>query len=43
MPAAAGGGASLSVIDVRSGSVEKAIELGRNLTGMGRSPGATGS
>lgn len=45
MPAGAGGGgvASLSVIDVRRGTVEKAIELGRNLTGMGRSPGATGS
>ena len=37
MPAAgAGGAASLSVIDVKTGRVEKAIELGRNLTGMGR-------
>jgi YVTN family beta-propeller protein len=36
MPGAGGGVASLSVIDVRSGTIEKAIELGRNLTGMGR-------
>ena len=36
--AAAGGVASLSVIDVGAGTVEKAIELGRNLTGMGRGP-----
>jgi hypothetical protein len=32
----AGGPASLVVIDVKSGKVEKAIELGLNLTGMGR-------
>jgi DNA-binding beta-propeller fold protein YncE len=32
----AGGAASLVVIDVKSGKVEKAIELGLNLTGMGR-------
>jgi hypothetical protein len=31
-----GGPASLVVIDVRSRRIEKAIELGRNLTGMGR-------
>ena len=31
-----GGAASLVVIDVKSGKVEKAIELGMNLTGMGR-------
>jgi DNA-binding beta-propeller fold protein YncE len=36
MPAAGGGVASLSVIDVRTGKIEKAIELGKNLTGMGQ-------
>jgi DNA-binding beta-propeller fold protein YncE len=36
MPGAAGGGvASLVIIDVASGKVAKAIELGKNLTGMG--------
>ena len=34
----AGGPASLVVIGVKSGRVEKAIELGMNLTGMGRRP-----
>jgi DNA-binding beta-propeller fold protein YncE len=33
--AAAGGPASLVIIDVASGRVAKAIELGKNLTGMG--------
>ena len=28
--------ASLAIVDVKSGKVEKAIELGMNLTGMGR-------
>jgi DNA-binding beta-propeller fold protein YncE len=32
----AGGPASLVMIDVKSGTVEKTIELGANLTGMGR-------
>jgi DNA-binding beta-propeller fold protein YncE len=37
MPGGASGGpASLSVLDVASGTVIKSIELGRNLTGMGR-------
>jgi DNA-binding beta-propeller fold protein YncE len=36
MPAAGGGPAALSVLDVASGKVVAAIELGRNLTGMGR-------
>jgi DNA-binding beta-propeller fold protein YncE len=35
----AGGAASLVVVDVKSGKVEKAIELGQNLTGMGRRNG----
>lgn len=34
----AGGPASLSVIDVKAGRVVKSIELGLNLTGMGRRP-----
>jgi DNA-binding beta-propeller fold protein YncE len=38
MPAA-GGPASLVVIDVTSRRIEKAIELGRNLTGMGTRQG----
>ncbi len=32
----AGGAGSLAIVDVKSGKVEKAIELGMNLTGMGR-------
>jgi DNA-binding beta-propeller fold protein YncE len=36
----AGGAASLVVVDVRAGKVEKAIELGKNLTGMGRRGGS---
>lgn len=32
---AGGGGAALSIVDVATGQVTKAIELGRNLTGMG--------
>jgi len=35
----AGGAASLVVVDVKSGKVEKAIERGQNLTGMGRRNG----
>ena len=35
MPGGAGGPASLSIIDVQAGAVTSAIELGRNLTGMG--------
>jgi DNA-binding beta-propeller fold protein YncE len=35
MPAGAGGKAALVVIDVPSGTVSQAIELGLNLTGMG--------
>jgi DNA-binding beta-propeller fold protein YncE len=36
MPGAAGGGAaSLAIVEVASGRVAKAIELGKNLTGMG--------
>lgn len=38
MPAEAGGAASLVVIDTRTGRVVKALELGRNLTGMGARP-----
>jgi hypothetical protein len=33
--AAAGGPASLAIVDVSAGRVVKAIELGKNLTGMG--------
>ena len=36
MPTGGAGPASLSVLDIGSGKVVKAIELGRNLTGMGR-------
>ena len=38
MPAAGGGAASLVVVDTKTGRVVKAIELGRNLTGMGTRP-----
>jgi DNA-binding beta-propeller fold protein YncE len=38
MPAAAGGAASLVVVETKTGRVVKTIELGRNLTGMGARP-----
>jgi hypothetical protein len=36
MPAAGDGTASLVIVDVRTRRIEKAIPLGKNLTGMGR-------